>query len=85
MCSCAHQTSLSLFQQRTSGALVVAGLAVTVVGMVWLSRVDSGSNYWIAVALPMVLLGAGHGFGFAPLTAAGISDVHISDAGACPD
>jgi sugar phosphate permease len=63
-------------------ALVATGLAITAVGMIWLSCVDVDSNYWIAVALPMLLLGAGQGFGFAPLTAAGITDIEPRDAGA---
>ncbi len=51
-------------------------------GMAWLSRVDAGSVYLTAVALPMALIGAGQGLAFAPLTAAGISGVHPADAGA---
>ncbi|WP_454050113.1 MFS transporter [Cellulomonas sp. Marseille-Q8402] len=65
-----------------NGALLAAGLAVTAAGMVWISGVDATSGYWTAVALPMLLLGAGQGLGFAPLTAAGVHQVPAADAGA---
>lgn len=58
------------------------GVALTLVGMVWLSRVQGASSYWDAVALPMVLIGAGQGLAFAPLTSAGIAGVPAEDAGA---
>ena len=65
-----------------NAALLAAGVLTTLVGMVWLSRVDAGSAYLTAVALPMVLIGAGQGLAFAPLTAAGIGGVDPADAGA---
>ena len=65
-----------------NAALLAAGVLTTLVGMAWLSRVDAGSAYLTAVALPMVLIGAGQGLAFAPLTAAGISGVDPADAGA---
>ncbi len=43
--------------------------------MAWLSRVGVGDAYLTAVALPMVLIGAGQGLAFAPLTTAGIAGV----------
>ena len=55
---------------------------VTLAGMVWLSRVGVGDTYLTAVALPMVLIGAGQGLAFAPLTNAGIAGVAPTDAGA---
>ncbi|WP_281368845.1 MFS transporter [Phytohabitans rumicis] len=62
--------------------LLAAGIAVTVLGMAWLSRLDAGSPYLTAVALPMVLIGVGQGMAFGPLTAAGIAGVAPNDAGA---
>ena len=68
---------------RASNALLLAGgTAVTLVGMFWLSRAGLGDTYLSAVALPMMLVGAGQGFAFAPLTNAGIADVAPKDAGA---
>ncbi|MCW2497283.1 MFS transporter [Jatrophihabitans sp.] len=65
-----------------NGALLAGGVAVTLVGMAWLSRVDPGDTYLLGVALPMLLIGAGQGMAFAPLTSAGISGVTGEDAGA---
>ncbi|WP_415394834.1 MFS transporter [Rhodococcus globerulus] len=62
--------------------LLAAGVALTLVGMTWLSFVHSGSTYLSGVALPMILIGAGQGLAFAPLTAAGIAGVKADDAGA---
>ncbi|MFI7063152.1 MFS transporter [Kribbella sp. NPDC050124] len=61
---------------------LTAGVVLTLVGMAWLSRVGATSSYWDAVALPMVLIGAGQGLAFAPLTSAGIAGVPAADAGA---
>jgi EmrB/QacA subfamily drug resistance transporter len=58
------------------------GLLVCLIGMAWLSRVSPGGAYLTAVALPMVLIGAGQGLTLSPLTAAGIAGVQARDAGA---
>jgi predicted MFS family arabinose efflux permease len=61
---------------------LTAGVVLTLTGMAWLAQVRPASSYWLAVAVPMVLIGAGQGLAFAPLTSAGIADVTGSDAGA---
>jgi len=61
---------------------LAVGVVLTFLGMVWLSRVQATDSYWDAVALPMVLIGAGQGLAFAPLTSAGIANVPAEDAGA---
>lgn len=63
-------------------APLAAGVALTLARMVWLSGVHTGSSYWEAVALPMLLIGAGQGLAFAPMTSAGIAGVDAADAGA---
>jgi sugar phosphate permease len=50
--------------------------------MLWLSRAGLGESYVASIALPMVLVGAGQGLAFAPLTNAGIAGVATEDAGA---
>jgi predicted MFS family arabinose efflux permease len=65
-----------------NGVLLAVGTAVTLAGMAWLSRAGIGDAYLTSVALPMVLVGAGQGFAFAPLTNAGIAGVVPADAGA---
>lgn len=64
------------------GALLVAGIALTLTGMVWLAQVDQSSAYLTGVAATMVLIGAGQGLAFAPLTSFGIAGAHAGDAGA---
>jgi MFS family permease len=74
--------SLLIGLAPTGWWLITARVAVTLAGMVWLSRLDAGSSYLAGVALPMVLLGVGQGLAFAPLTSAGIAGVTARDAGA---
>jgi hypothetical protein len=50
--------------------VLAAGVALTLAGMAWHGRIDVGSSYLTAVALPMVLIGAGQGLAFAPVTSA---------------
>jgi EmrB/QacA subfamily drug resistance transporter len=61
---------------------LAGGVTLTLIGMAWLSRVPVSGSYGDAVALPMVLIGAGQGLAFAPMTTAGIARVRIEDAGA---
>lgn len=62
--------------------VLIAGVGLTLVGMAWLSQVSLASNYWLSVALPMVLIGIGQGLAFAPMTSAGLAGVEGEDAGA---
>ncbi|MFE6822237.1 MFS transporter [Streptomyces sp. NPDC057690] len=65
-----------------SPRVLLAGVAVTAAGMVWLSRLDLATPYITGVALPMVVIGAGQGLALAPLTSSGVAGVNPSDAGA---
>ena len=62
--------------------LLAAGLALTLAGMGWLTRITADTPYLTGVALPMLLIGIGQGLAFGPLTAAGIAGVTANDAGA---
>lgn len=64
------------------GAVLVGGLLTIFVGMVWLSFAGASADFWISVAMPMVLIGAGQGLALAPMTSAGISGAAQSDTGA---
>jgi hypothetical protein len=68
---------------RRSGDAVppVAGV-LTLVGVGWLAELNATSSYLSGVALPMVLIGAGHGLVFATPTAFGNAEVRGKDAGA---
>lgn len=65
-----------------AASTLVIGVVLTLAGMIWLSRVDAGSSYAVAVALPMILIGGGQGFAFAPMTSAGLAGASAEDAGA---
>ena len=59
---------------RIPNALLIAGgAAVTLAGIVWLSRAGLGDGPLSPWALPMMLVGAGQGLAFAPLSNAGIA------------
>jgi predicted MFS family arabinose efflux permease len=60
----------------------VVGIALTLGGMLWLSRLAPDSAYVAGVALPMLLIGAGQGLAFAPMTSFGIAGATAADAGA---
>jgi EmrB/QacA subfamily drug resistance transporter len=61
---------------------LVGGLALALVGLLWLSRISTTTDYWTGIALPMLLIGAGMGLAFTPLTQAAIAGVDHHDAGA---
>jgi EmrB/QacA subfamily drug resistance transporter len=68
---------------RIPGSLaLLVGILLTLAGMFWLSRIDVDSSYLTGVAFPMILIGAGQGLAFAPLTSFGILGAPASDAGA---
>jgi EmrB/QacA subfamily drug resistance transporter len=62
--------------------LMVTGLLPAVCGMIWLSRISPGSSYPAGVLGPMLLIGAGMGVVFVPLTIASLAGVRPEDAGA---
>lgn len=61
---------------------LVLGIALTLAGMIWLSRLTPDAGYLLGVALPMLVIGAGQGLVFAPLTTAGMSGATAEHAGA---
>jgi EmrB/QacA subfamily drug resistance transporter len=71
-----------LTRKLGNGLLLAAGMTLTMLGMAWLSRLSAGAPYLTAVALPMILIGAGQGGSLGPLTASGIAGVAPEDAGA---
>jgi len=71
-----------LARRHGEAPVLVPGIALTLLGMGWLAQVDAASAYLTGVAVPMVLIGAGQGLAFAPLTSFGIAGVVSEDAGA---
>ena len=61
---------------------LLIGLVSCTAGMYWLSQLSVQSNYIIAIAPPMLLIGGGQGFVLAPLTTMGVAKVNPEDSGA---
>jgi len=62
--------------------LMVGGMLPVIGGMAWLSQVSPATGYWTGVFGPMVLLGAGMGIVFVPLTTTSLAGVRPEDSGA---
>jgi predicted MFS family arabinose efflux permease len=62
--------------------ILAAGLALALVGMLWLGQISPGADYLTQMAAPLILLGVGLGSALTPLTTAGMAGVADSDAGA---
>lgn len=62
--------------------LITAGVFLMALGMVWLAFASAGASYLVAVAGPMVLLGAGQGLAFGPLTGAAVAGAPANQTGA---
>lgn len=71
-----------LIRRFGNGRVLAGGLAVSLIGMAWLSQVSVHTSYLTGVALPMILIGIGQGGALSPLTVAGIAGVSAADAGA---
>ncbi|MFD1548631.1 MFS transporter [Levilactobacillus fuyuanensis] len=65
-----------------NGGLLVIGIALTAIGMIWMSRFTPAVGYWWGIAAPMVIVGIGQGFSLSPFTAAGVAHTRGTDAGA---
>ena len=66
-----------LFGRKT---LTLAGIALSTVGLLWLTQLTDHSGYW-SVFGPMIVLGFGNS-AFVPLTSAALRDVEPEDSGA---
>jgi EmrB/QacA subfamily drug resistance transporter len=76
------QLSPRLVSRYRPWSLMVAGLLPVVAGMAWLSRISPGTGYLAGLLGPMLLIGAGMGVVFVPLTMASLSGVRPEDSGA---
>jgi hypothetical protein len=61
---------------------MVSGLLPVVAGMAWLARITPATSYLPGILGPMLLLGAGMGVVFVPLTMASLAGVRPEDSGA---
>ncbi|HVX31493.1 MAG TPA: MFS transporter, partial [Solirubrobacterales bacterium] len=61
---------------------LIGGLVLALLGLLWLSRISTTTDYWTGIAIPMAFIGVGMGLAFTPLTQAAIAGVDDHDAGA---
>jgi MFS family permease len=61
--------------------VLLAGLTLSMIGMLGLTQLGEGSGY-LALLAPLVIFGAGNGLAFVPLTTAALAGVDSGDAGA---
>jgi MFS family permease len=71
-----------LVRRFGEASLLVAGLALVLAGMAWMTRLTPDVPFVVGAVGPMVLLGLGQGIVFGPLTAAGIAGAPAEQAGA---
>jgi predicted MFS family arabinose efflux permease len=71
-----------LISRLGNGRVLGASIAISMIGMLWLSRASIGTSYLEGLALPMLLIGIGQGGSLGPLTTFGIAGVAAKDAGA---
>lgn len=62
--------------------VLLAGLLLLLVAFAGSASLAELPNYWLAIALPMVLMGFGQGLATSPMTNLGIKDTRPEDAGA---
>lgn len=69
--------------RRTGQAgLLIISVVLVAIGLIWLAQAAPGANYWLSIAVPMVILGLGNGAVLAPLTTFGLKAVDSKDQGA---
>lgn len=62
--------------------VLLTGQVILIIGLVISAIVNPTNGYWLAIGLPMILVGLGQGWILAPLTNAGIYKVDNNIAGA---
>ncbi|GEO69252.1 MFS transporter [Levilactobacillus acidifarinae] len=62
--------------------VALVGMGFLLLGFIMTIPLVGTRNYWLAIGLPMILLGLGQGFAMSPLTNLGIQHVRLADSGA---
>ncbi len=62
--------------------ILSVALALTAIGLLWLSTAGDNARFAFDIALPMAVIGLGNGLSLGPLTVAGVSGVADHDQGA---
>jgi hypothetical protein len=70
-------TSRGLVDRVGAKPLMVFGIAITMVGIVWLTQLSLASHYPAMILGPLVLIGTGNGLAFVPMTSAALLGLAI--------
>lgn len=71
-----------LMERIDNGRVMILGQIILLIGLLISALLDPTHGYFLAIGLPMILVGLGQGWLLAPLTSAGVHDVDQSIAGA---
>ncbi len=74
-------TSRVLIERFGPRPLMIAGVAISTLGLLWMTQLSASSSYPSLLG-PLVLFGTGNGLSFVPLTSASLAGVAPEDAGA---
>lgn len=75
-------TRVSLLAEKLSIAKVaVISAVISVIAMLWIVLVGVQHGFWLALAVPLVLVGIGQGFAMSPLTSLGVVNTTPDIAG----
>lgn len=76
-----QSSSRFLVDRLGNRPVMIAGAVLSLLSLVWLTRLDAASGYG-DVVVSLVLLGLGNGLAFVPLTSSALHDVQPHEAGA---
>ncbi len=74
-------SSRVLVEQFGNRIVMITGAVISLLSLIWLTRLDNASGYG-DVVVALVLLGVGNGLAFVPLTSSALHDVQPHEAGA---
>jgi EmrB/QacA subfamily drug resistance transporter len=64
-----------------AGPVLIAGMALVGAGLAWSTRAPAHASFWLDIAGPFVITGAGIAFGFIPISIAGLQGVAEHEGG----
>ena len=70
-----------LVTRFSAGPVLMVGMAMVGGGIVWSTIVPVHAHYWVNLAAPWILVGAGTAFAFIPISIAGLQGVTEHEAG----
>lgn len=62
--------------------VLLIGVSMTFAGLLGMQLFRIWPNYWLGLAIPMIVIGAGQGFSLSPLTVAGVANTNQDESGA---